>query len=394
MRFFVLGNINAGKSTYIESLTKIMDKIGKYEVLRIDDFRKKYGKGSEKNEKMVAKHFAKAILHAENAIVELCGFGYAAEEILKKLKSNSCIILYVNAPLQLCLERIEAKNRTFKENNHFAESSHIADTIKLLDASFQNGMLKEMWWRVALGWHELGQNDTLTKLPLKQYHYAGKIIGILKGFGFKRLIAYGSLGRLDMRQHSDVDLIALSALSPREAFSLLYSVFSETFRGGDIFLLGEKIVILHDSMMFELAIVKSFKDYAKYYNGSYIKDVSKSILLGGKRLCDMVNATQLPQTESCNEAICKNKISYYLYFLQKMAKENDCFRFYFYNNLIIDSITRYLCIKEGVTTYLYCPKHSNDLLDKYNIKSLVYDMGKERHSHLVKVKNFVKKWIL
>lgn len=394
MRFFVLGNINAGKSTYVKSLINIMGKMGKYEVLRIDDFRKKYGKGSEKNEKSVAKQFAKAVLHAENAIVELCGFGYAAEEILKRLKSNSCIILYINTPLQLCLERIEAKRQTFVDNNHFAESSNIADTIRLLDTSFKNGKLKEMWWRVALGWHELGQNATLTKLPLRQYHYTGKIISILKDFGLKRLIAYGSLGRLDMGQHSDVDLILLSAMSPKQAFDLLYATLSETFRESNIFLLGEKIIILQDSMMFELAIVKTFKNYAKYYNGSYIKDVSKSILLGGKRLCDMINnATNLPKIESCNEAICKNKISYYFYFLQKMAKEEDRFRFYFYNNLIIDSITRYLCIKEGVTKYLYCPKHINDILAKYNINTLVCNMNEDKHTHIAKLKAFVARWI-
>lgn len=76
-----------------------------------------------------------------------------------------------------------------------------------------------------------------------------------------------------------------------------------------------------------------------------------------------------------------------------MAIENDCFRFYFYNNLIIDSIVRYLCIKEGIVMYLYCPKHINHIMAKYKIKHLVYDMNEDKHSHIKKVKTFVEKWI-
>ena len=403
MRFFILGNINAGKRTFTEFIYKIMCQLGKYEILRIDDFRKKYGDGSEKSEIKIARYFAKTILETENAIVELCGFGYAAKEILKKMRDNSCVVLYINAPLQICLERIEAKRKIFESNNHFAESTKIADTIRLLDATLKSGKLYEMWDRIALGWHTIEQDDfmeAISKLPLKQYHYTGEMINILKKNGFNKLISYGSLGRLDMSLYSDIDLILLSKFSKEQVFDMIQDHLQEIFKESVMFILGEKIVILKDDIMVELAIIQSFKEYVKYYCGSYINNVSKTILLGGKKLCGMITkATQayrdssLYKNESYDLKLCKDKIQYYFFFLKKMAIENDCFRFYFYNSLIIDSIVRYLCIKEGIVMYLYCPKHINHIMAKYKIKHLVYDMNEDKHSHIKKVKTFVEKWI-
>ncbi|MBF9018491.1 MULTISPECIES: hypothetical protein [unclassified Oceanispirochaeta] len=135
MRIFIFGNINSGKSTLLDVL-KI--RYPQYSILRIDDFRRKYGKGDIESDLYAQEMFVQAVLEHENALVESTGLGPLGQRLKEAFHGLLGVILYVDTPIYLCLERIDPEkfkntpypvfSETLENTAHSGESCHLFRT--------------------------------------------------------------------------------------------------------------------------------------------------------------------------------------------------------------------------------------------------------------------------
>lgn len=396
MRFFILGNINAGKSTFAKKIQLYLKSKGlEYPILSIDDFRKKYGNGSKKSENIAQNKFYLSINKTQNAIIEMVGFGDIATNIIESLDKNSCIIIYIESPLNICLKRLKTKKKMLESIPYPESINNIEKTIRNLDAYFTRGKLQEKWKKAYLIFYKINTMDNLSyfikRLPLEHYHYLSEVIHILKSNNYKKLVSFGGLGRCDINIFSDLDLILITKKKISQVYELLKNFF-EKMKYFKIYALDEKIIInIHSHITIEVAIVHKFCEYIQFYHGSSITNISKSILLGNEKLEKEIKHLIINYKPNViNRDICEKKISYYVELLQKAYLANDDFRFYFMNNLIVNQVVRVLCLKENITEFLYCPKNINTLIKKYNVKTILWDMVTDKQKHIDKLFNFLK----
>lgn len=396
MRFFILGNINAGKSTFAKKIQLYLKSKGlEYPILSIDDFRKKYGNGSKKSENIAQNKFYLSINKTQNAIIEMVGFGDIATNIIESLDKNSCIIIYIESPLNICLKRLKTKKKMLESIPYPESINNIEKTIRNLDAYFTRGKLQEKWEKAYLIFYKINTMDNLSdfikRLPLEHYHYLSEVIHILKSNNYKKLVSFGGLGRCDINIFSDLDLILITKKKISQVYELLKNFF-EKMKYFKIYALDEKIIInIHSHITIEVAIVHKFCEYIQFYHGSSITNISKSILLGNEKLEKEIKHLIINYKPNViNRDICEKKINYYVELLQKAYLANDDFRFYFMNNLIVNQVVRVLCLKENITEFLYCPKNINTLVKKYNIKTILWDMITDKQKHIDKLFNFLK----
>lgn len=396
MRFFILGNINAGKSTFAKKIQLYLKSKGlEYPILSIDDFRKKYGNGSKKSENIAQNKFYLSINKTQNAIIEMVGFGDIATNIIESLDKNSCIIIYIESPLNICLKRLKTKKKMLESIPYPESINNIEKTIHNLNAYFTRGKLQEKWKKVYLIFYKINTMDNLSdfikRLPLEHYHYLSEVIHILKSNNYKKLVSFGGLGRCDINIFSDLDLILITKKKISQVYELLKNFF-EKMKYFKIYALDEKIIInIHSHIVIEIAVVYKFCEYIQFYHGSSITNISKSILLGNEKLEKEIKHLIINYKPNViNRDICEKKISYYVELLQKAYFANDDFRFYFMNNLIVNQVVRVLCLKENITEFLYCPKNINTLVKKYNVKTILWGMITDKQKHIDKLFNFLK----
>ena len=396
MRFFILGNINAGKSTFAKKIKLYLKSKGlEYPILSIDDFRKKYGDGSKKSENIAQNKFHLSINKTQNAIIEMVGFGDIATNIIESLDKNSCIIIYIESPLNICLKRLKTKKKMLESIPYPESINNIEKTIHNLNAYFTRGKLQEKWKKVYLIFYKINTMDNLSdfikRLPLEHYHYLSEVIHILKSNNYKKLVSFGGLGRCDINIFSDLDLILITKKKISQVYELLKNFF-EKMKYFKIYALDEKIIInIHSHIVIEIAVVYKFCEYIQFYHGSSITNISKSILLGNEKLEKEIKHLIINYKPNViNRDICEKKINYYVELLQKAYLANDDFRFYFMNNLIVNQVVRVLCLKENITEFLYCPKNINTLVKKYNVKTILWDMITDKQKHIDKLFNFLK----
>lgn len=396
MRFFILGNINAGKSTFAKKIQLYLKSKGlEYPILSIDDFRKKYGNGSKKSENIAQNKFYLSINKTQNAIIEMVGFGDIATNIIESLDKNSCIIIYIESPLNICLKRLKTKKKMLESIPYPESINNIEKTIHNLNAYFTRGKLQEKWKKVYLIFYKINTMDNLSdfikRLPLEHYHYLSEVIHILKSNNYKKLVSFGGLGRCDINIFSDLDLILITKKKISQVYELLKNFF-EKMKYFKIYALDEKIIInIHSHIVIEIAIAHKFCEYIQFYHGSSITNISKSILLGNEKLEKEIKHLIINYKPNViNRDICEKKINYYVELLQKAYLANDDFRFYFMNNLIVNQVVRVLCLKENITEFLYCPKNINTFVKKYNVKTILWDMITDKQKHIDKLFNFLK----
>jgi len=108
MKILLFGDIAAGKTTISK---KIIQQYSGFELIAIDDFRRKFGDFTMKGETLALSEFLKALKKNKNQIVEASGLGKLGEDIYYKIskfnEKNLVVVLHI--PVKTINERI--KNR-------------------------------------------------------------------------------------------------------------------------------------------------------------------------------------------------------------------------------------------------------------------------------------------
>lgn len=107
MKILVFGNIGSGKSTVLSSLKELFP----FEVIAIDDFRRKFGDGSKSSELEARESFFAAIQQNKNQFIECIGVGKVAEELFLLLQefSEPIICLTLMTPREICKKRLDER---------------------------------------------------------------------------------------------------------------------------------------------------------------------------------------------------------------------------------------------------------------------------------------------
>ena len=108
MKILVFGNIGSGKSTLSQ---RIKGKLNVFELVAIDDFRKRYGDGTMEAEQVAKSSFYKAIVPKKNQIIEVMGAGDTGEalfEIMQSLPEQKFVII-LRTSLEKCLLRLKER---------------------------------------------------------------------------------------------------------------------------------------------------------------------------------------------------------------------------------------------------------------------------------------------
>ncbi len=140
MKILVVGNINSGKSYFVE---RISEHFPNYNVLKIDDFRRTFCDGSFEREVEVWQIFAKAVKSEKNAIVEITGVGKPSEA-LAKLNEDDVLIVKILTRKSVCLERL--KHKDFSSLKYPKGQQKIEDTIELIDEKLNLGEVERLFF--------------------------------------------------------------------------------------------------------------------------------------------------------------------------------------------------------------------------------------------------------
>lgn len=108
MKILVFGNIGSGKSTLSSVLS---DKLNEFELVAIDDFRKRYGDGTMEAEQVAKRSFYGAIVPEKNQIIEVMGAGDTGEALFETMQSlpEQKLIIILKTPLEECILRLKER---------------------------------------------------------------------------------------------------------------------------------------------------------------------------------------------------------------------------------------------------------------------------------------------
>ena len=144
MKIMVFGNICSGKSYLVNEVDGMFPG---FEIVSVDDFRRRYGDGSMESEKRAKEVFLNAIVDGENQIVEAMGTGDTGEAIRERVQnfSENVFVIILTTALPVCLERLSKRGCDVpypapKENarglamrmSHFFESDELSSRWKTL----------------------------------------------------------------------------------------------------------------------------------------------------------------------------------------------------------------------------------------------------------------------
>ncbi len=108
MKLLVFGNVGSGKSTLISLTNSLLN----WSVIAIDDFRRKYGDGSQDAELIVRKKFFAAIKPGINQIIECTGVGGVGKELFALLEDTEDykLVILLKTPGKISAKRITSRS--------------------------------------------------------------------------------------------------------------------------------------------------------------------------------------------------------------------------------------------------------------------------------------------
>lgn len=140
MKIILFGNVGSGKSSVIKELKKIFS----FEVIAIDNFRRKFGDGSKSSELNARENFFAAIKQNQNQFIECIGIGKVADELFLLLQTwtEPIICLTLTTPKEICKQRLEKRIWDIP----FPESiEKISSLLERAEVKISNGEIAKQW---------------------------------------------------------------------------------------------------------------------------------------------------------------------------------------------------------------------------------------------------------
>lgn len=382
MVILVTGNINSGKSFFIERLRKEMPT---YTVAKIDGFRQKYGNGTQQGEEAARTAFVDYVSSTNDIIAELSGLGPLGTALADKLPNKSCILFWINECAEKCIERLP--NKDFKAIPYPPVEEKLEDTILRIDREFKAGELNSFWKKKAINIIEINIDTEISKLPLLQYHYLNIVLNKLKSLStINDIIAYGSLSRNEMTILSDVDICAVTNVKLEDIKQILSSIKELSF----IDVLEGKVTLYFNDILIEVVVVKELCEIEWFYVNSYPKDVNNSIIVGkegtAKALQQFIDNFNIDKQAEIFKT--SKRFNYYLRSLDRLAKGTDNYKYFFHTNIVIHELIKLSAFYKDNFKYSYLPKQAIREID-FDIKKAVYDFEKEKSDHLKELKQLL-----
>jgi predicted nucleotidyltransferase len=371
MRIFVFGNINSGKSTLIDLVKK---KYKNYNDLRIDNFRRKYGKGDIESDNYAQEMFVQSIKEHKNAIVEATGLGPLGHKLERSFHDLFGIIIYIDTPVSVCLDRIQPGKFNDTPYPEFSES--LENTIKRCGAEFEQDDLVSLWGKKITQQFKINGNQSfseqLVELPLEILSYFEELVAVLKKSGkIQSLFLFGSMSKGEMTRSSDIDLFTVTNLTANEIEMILNSkldpkpLFSDSIRN--------KLTLRYKgNLLIEIHCIKTIEEAEIFYRESKIKDVKQTIYISDATLIKTLedfNNYNLNEKLLVEELI--SKIFYFIYSLPGIKQKGDKYKYYFHGNIILHNFVRLKALLSGVTDKNYLPENSMQYFSEEEFNSLL-----------------------
>lgn len=374
MRLFVVGNISAGKSYFID---KIKCLLPGYHILKIDEYRKCHCDGSLEKEMQMWNDFPKEIMKYNDVIVEMSGGGKVADNVINLLDVNSFIVLYVDADPLDCIER--SCNKNFKATPYPKEFKEpIEETIKRLGIDFENQIMTK--WDKALKIIKVKSKDDPLKIALIQYHELFKLKDVLSNIKGS-LFTFGSTGRGMMDNSSDVDTYFLC----EESKEVLYKILSNKFES--VRLMKDEFVIRENNILLEMNYINDIKDAYYFYSTGFITNPNKTILKDDYHIVDdLFIASKIEQDKNEIVNFTVERLDYYVESLKRLILKKDEYKYYFHNNIIVHEYVRLKAFLKGEFSYNYLPKNAKEYLTKEEWDKILYYFGDDQEKHYRKVR--------
>ena len=369
MKLFVVGNISAGKSYFIE---KIKPLLPNYRVLKIDEYRKANCDGSLEKELKMWNDFPKEIMRYNDVIVELSGGGKVADNITNLLDENSFLVIYVDTDSNTCIER--SKNKNFVDTPYpkeFKES--IEETINRLGLDFEEQINKK--WSKAINIIKVKSSDNSSKLALMQYHELLKLKDILSNIKGS-LFTFGSTGRGTMDYSSDVDTYFLC----KETKDKIHNILSKEFES--VHLMQNEFVIRENGVLLEMNFINDIKDAYYFYSTGFITNPYKTILKDDYNVInDLIVASKIEPDKKAIVSFTIERLDYYVESLKRLILKNDEYKYYFHNNIVVHEYIRLKAFLKDEFAYNYLPHNAKQYLSEEEWNNILYSFGDNQSTH-------------
>ncbi len=141
MKILLFGDIASGKTTISK---QIIQNYNNFELIAIDDFRRKYGDYTMLGEKTALDKFIKNIKPNKNQIIEASGVGKLSNKIYERIRNynESVFLIILVVPIQLIYERI--KERTW-DIPFPGKQEKLNDIIESINLKINENYVINLW---------------------------------------------------------------------------------------------------------------------------------------------------------------------------------------------------------------------------------------------------------
>lgn len=142
MKLLIFGNIGSGKSTICSELVLHTDD---FVLISIDDFRRKHGDGSMKNEIEAKSKFIEAVdTGYTNQIIECSGLGDTGEMVYERLSKSDDIkiVIVLMCDLEICKKRLTNRNWAIPYPD---KTSNVNILLEKQELIFQSSLIQQKW---------------------------------------------------------------------------------------------------------------------------------------------------------------------------------------------------------------------------------------------------------
>ena len=348
MRIFVFGNINAGKTT---AINKMIHLLPEYDVVTIDDVRRKHGDGTWDAEFDAQNAFVSSVEDNNNIFVECTGLGPLGNKLANGKAYKTDIVIHITSDLHQCLSRLDYKDLALTPYPDVTEP--ITATIERCHKEFERGDLEALWSDKVLAIFRIQSLNELDELPLLTIHHFSNIINrILDDPSVTTIMPYGSIATGTMSKNSDIDCYIVSSQSVDHFKQILAKTNSVLVDNID----NKLILYYQKGNVIELVVLPKLEGGIKYLIGSNINSFSNQCVKSTTNDRNLLDSIQYLSTKIVgDESKLVSEMIYFTYTLPRLLRDRNLYKYYFHFNILLHNYIRLNERLNGNTNKNYLP---------------------------------------